>query len=212
MPASNIATMNRRRTALTVFTLTVLLSGCGGSTERKPAAPPEASGAARSGDDRRADDKGGVTLAGGSAGPVRDACALTEPQIVASEFEARPGTAEEPGPFPGTCSYELADGVSPQVIVADLGPAWTWRRLRSFYVQTRGTLRGVHGLGEAAFTAADSRSVEIVVRMKRRMYTVVAALGRDRGAAALPAERLARRIGRDFPARVPLVRDARGSR
>jgi hypothetical protein len=144
---------------------------------------------------------------GGGAGRARDACALTEPAVVAAVFRGRP-EAEAPGPFPGTCSYALQDGAAPTIIVADLGPAWTWRRLRSFYVETRGRLSGVPLLGEAAFVAADRRSVEIVVRMKRRMFTVVAAIGADRPAAAREVEALARRIAADFPERIPRVREA----
>ncbi len=181
--------MSRSHTALAVFSSAALLSACGTTAERSVPTP------------ERQARVPGAALAQGSAGRERDACALTEPAAVASAFAAR-GATEGPGPFPGTCAYRLDGGRSSQVYVSDLGPAWTWRRLRAFYAKTRGELSTVPLAGTAAFMAEDQRGVEVVVRTRRRIFTVVAAKGPDPAIAAATVE-LGRRVAREFPGRMP---------
>jgi hypothetical protein len=180
--------MTRSHTALALLGSAALLAGCG-ATAQGPGPAPQ----------RRAP----VALRQGYAGRERDACALSTPASVASVFAARAAT-EGPGPFPGTCAYRLDGGRSSQVYVSDLGRAWTWRRLRAFYARTRGELTAVPLVGTAAFSAEDERGVEVVVRMPRRIFTVVAANGPDPAIAGAAVE-LARRVAKAFPARMPLL-------
>jgi hypothetical protein len=157
-----------------------LLSACGGSQPER-------------------ESRGAASITQGM-GKGRDACRLAEPGMIAAAFGARPGT-EGPGPFPATCSYPLAGGASPEVIVADVGPAWTWKRLRTYYAQTRGTLSPVSGLGRAAFITGDRRGYEIVVRGRRRIFSVIAEGGEDSRAIAAGVETVARQVQREVTAR-----------
>jgi hypothetical protein len=160
-----------------------LLSACGSSEPERERDEPRESG-------------GSAALTQGM-GKGRDACRLSEPRAIAAAFGARPGS-EGPGPFPATCAYPLEGGASPEVIVADVGPAWTWRRLRTYYVQTRGELRPVPALGRAAFITGDRRGYEIVVRGPRRIFTVVAEGGEDLRAVAAGVETVARQVEREL--------------
>ncbi len=190
--------MSRSHTPLALLGSAALLAGCGAAAERPAPAPQRQAAVA------------GVALNQGHPGRERNACALSTPASVASAFAARAAT-EGPGPFPGTCAYRLAGGRSSQVYVSDLGPAWTWRRLHAFYARTRGELTAVPLVGRAAFSAEDRRGVEVVVRMRKRIFTVVAANGPDPAIAAAAVE-LGRRVALAFPARMPVLSRPRARR
>ena len=160
-----------------------LLSACGSSEpDREP---------------REAREARGSTALTQATGKGRDACRLSEPRVIAAAFGARPGT-EGPGPFPATCASPLEGGASPEVIVADIGPAWTYERLHRYYVQTRGVLTPVSGVGRAAFITGDRRGYEIVVRARRRIVTVIAKGGEDLRAVAEGVETVARQVEREL--------------
>jgi hypothetical protein len=200
---SALAQLGRWGGAAATCACAALLAGCGGSGGEE-APPAGGSGAARGAAAEEDRDRGrqglGLAAAAGAPRNSRDACALTEPAVVATAFAARPGK-EGPGPFPGTCSYPLQDGVTDQVFLSELGPASSWRRLRSYYVQTRGTLTPVAALGETAFLAGDRKGYEVVVRMRKRIFTVVAKGGPQHESVADGVDALARRVAEDFPSR-----------
>ena len=176
--------MWRNASAIAACTSAAFLSACGGS-EPEPDREPEGER-----------DAGGAALTQ-QTGKGRDACRLAEPGMIAAAFGAEPGS-EGPGPFPATCAYPLEGGASPEVIVADIGPAWTYERLRRYYVQTRGVLTPVSGVGRAAFITGDRRGYEIVVRARRRIVTVVAKGGEDLRAVAEGVETVARQVEREL--------------
>jgi hypothetical protein len=142
-----------------------------------------------------ADSPAGPT-GGGGGGGVSGPCDLTEPAVVAEVFG---GTVSGEMPeMARNCRYDVVGGVVDVVHVYYYGPASQWSGIRGGYVDNRGPLTDVAGVGDEAFHPGDVGAEEIVVRSGDVVFAVGLVIGETYGDDARAKVReLAIRIATD---------------
>ena len=113
-----------------------------------------------------------LTACGGSGGGggISSPCDLTDVDMVEAAF---PGAFSE-GVEGGArdCRFELEDGAGISVTVFHYGSGDGWEGTRQGFVDNRGGVTEVEGVGESAFYPNDAGPGELVVRAGGEAYSV----------------------------------------
>ena len=111
-----------------------------------------------------------VACGGGDGGGISSPCDLADAEMVQSVF---PGTFSE-----GTegqarnCDFELEGGAGISVTVFHYGSADGWESTRQGFVDNRGGVTEVDGVGESAFFPNDVGAGELVVQAGGETFSV----------------------------------------
>ena len=140
--------------------------------------------------------KGPATKDGGGGGGNLSACDLTEPAVVGEVFGE--ASTSEVGGAARNCTYPVSEGSATEVNVFYYGNASQWDGIREGYVDNRGGVTDVSGIGDAAFNPNDFGGYEVVVRSGDVVFAVSVFSGDPSDANLHNIAALAKRIANDL--------------
>lgn len=112
-----------------------------------------------------------LVLACGESGPeISSPCDLADAAMVEAAFGATTSQGVE-GEL-RNCDFQIEDGSAPTLTVFDYGDADEWDGAREGYVENRGGVTDLEGIGDAAFYPNDAGASELVVQAGGRIFSV----------------------------------------
>jgi hypothetical protein len=107
---------------------------------------------------------------GGGGGDVSSPCDLADAALVESVFGGT--VAEGTEGVARNCSFEIEGGPVSSIDVFWFGPASGWDGTRDGYVDNRGGVTDLSGIGDAAFHPNDAGPDEIVVHAGGEVFAI----------------------------------------
>jgi len=111
-----------------------------------------------------------VACGGGGSGGISSPCDLADAELVGSAFAGNVAEGVE-GEF-RNCDFEIEGGPVLSVTVFDYGSSDGWDSTREGYVDNRGGVTDVDGLGDGAFFPNDTGARELVVQAGGQIFSV----------------------------------------